>query len=82
MGMRTKWQSLMPLMKLLEENEMPAIFWYGPGQERLVGIPYYKGFDIDIGEMFEVSGRSVALHDFRTLLMVNPDNHLYREHHA
>ena len=73
--------SLLDVLKLCEEQQIDCVFWYRKG-EVVKGVPEYKGFDIDVGEMFMVNGQSVALHDFRSLILVNPDNHYYREHHV
>lgn len=72
-------KSLLDVLKLCEEQEITVRLWYKKG-DWVIGVPEYKGFDIDTGEIFVVNGRKVALHDFRSLVMVNPDNYFYREH--
>jgi hypothetical protein len=70
---------LLPLIKLLEYKQIKATFWYRKG-EVVTGIPHYLGFDIDTGEVFTVNGKQVALHDFRAIMLVNPDNPVVAEH--
>jgi hypothetical protein len=72
--------SLLELLKFCEREGIAVTFWY-KRHETLTGVPEYKGFDIDTGELFEVKGHTVALHDFRSIVIVNPDHHLYRESH-
>lgn len=67
------------LMAYLEEEEVEAVFWFGPKQS-ITGVPKYQGFNIDIGEMYQVNGKSMAQHDFRSLVIINPDNHYVQEH--
>lgn len=73
--------SLLPLIKFCEENEIKLGFWFGKGRT-ITGVPKYEGFNIDVGQMLSVDGTGFALHDFKSLLIVNPDHHLYREFYA
>lgn len=70
------------LLKFCEENDIEVFLYYGKHAQRRRGVPEYKGFNIDIGEMFEVGGHSVAAHDFRSIVIVNTDSHIYREHYT
>lgn len=69
------------LLKHFESQEIEVVLWFRKG-ETLRGIPKYRGFDIDTGELFEVASRVVATHDFRSIVIVNPDNPLVQEHVA
>lgn len=69
---------MMRLLKFCEENEIQVALWTGPSGQRFIGVPKFEGFDIDIGEMFTVGGLSVALHDFKTLQVVNPEHYANR----
>lgn len=69
------------ILKFLEAEQIETRLWFRAG-EWITGIPRHLGFDIDVGEMFEISGRNVAAHDFRSFVIVNKDNHVYREHHV
>jgi hypothetical protein len=69
------------LIKFLEEQEIAVTFWFRKGMT-LTGVPRYKGFDIDTGELIEVNGNTIALHDFRAMLIPNINNPLYQEHHV
>jgi hypothetical protein len=72
-------KSLLDLLKFCEAQEISVVFWHKP-HEIKVGIPKYRGFDIDVGEMFDVNGQPVALHDFRSIIIANPDNPYVQEH--
>jgi hypothetical protein len=72
------YRDLLPLVKFLEEHDIKATFWFGP-ENTITGVPHYKGFDIDIGEMFEVDDKMVAMHDFRSIVLANMDHREYRE---
>jgi hypothetical protein len=74
----SEYRDLLPLVKFLEENDIKATFWFGKDNS-VTGVPHYRGFDIDVGEMLEVAGKSVAMHDFRSIVLVNMDSHAYRE---
>lgn len=69
--------SLLHVLKLCEEQQIKAVFWFGPG-ETMTGVPKHEGFSIDTGELFSVNGHTVALHDFRSLILTNPDHHSNR----
>lgn len=70
------------LLKFCEEQGIEVSLYYGKGVAWVRGIPEYKGFDIDTGEMFNFDDHMVAAHDFRSIVIINTDNYLYREHHT
>jgi hypothetical protein len=72
--------SLLPIVQALEEHQIKATFWSGKDNS-VTGVPKYLGFDPDVGHGIEVDGKPLAMHDFRSLILVNPDNPVYQEHY-
>ena len=76
--MASEYRDLLPLVKFMEGHDIKGVFWFSKGNV-VTGVPHYKGFDIDIGEMLEIGGKSVAMHDFRSIVLTNMDHSAYRE---
>jgi hypothetical protein len=64
--------SLLDLMKFCEAEKIAVTFWLRAG-ERVTGVPEYVGFDIDTGQLLNVNGKTVAMHDFSVITVSNPD---------
>jgi hypothetical protein len=68
---------ILALVKFCGENDIQVAFYMG-GDQRVIGVPKYEGFNIDIGEMISVDGHGIAMHDFKSLHVVNPNHHSNR----
>jgi hypothetical protein len=71
--------SLLPIVQALEEHNVEAMFWR-KRDDHVTGVPKYLGFDPDVGHGIEVDGELLAMHDFQSIAILNPDHASYQEH--